>query len=117
MKNEFVRGLLAVYDHAFEFIMPSVDVEAVDVEANDPVHRFVSEWVARDPDAYFTLEQARAAFSRCSYYNRKPRTFNNDLQKLLGACMLQKKIRGENKSSVWMGFRLRPPPVVDNIDG
>ena len=109
LKREFLRSLLTAYNHTWEFEMPAVIRESsrAYISDNDPVERFVREHIVRDRDGWFTLAQAKMAFTQCDYYNKKPRTLRTDLQRILGAtCYDQKWIGGNNVRSVFAGFKL-----------
>ena len=119
VKLEFVRPLLSLYSHAWEFEMPEVIKmsSAAYISENDPVDRFVREHIVKDRDAYFTLEQARTVFSGCEYFNRKAKTFKNDLQKRLGGCYDQKKMGGRKLTNVFVGYRLvQEENEVDDLE-
>ena len=112
VRMAFFRSLVDCYDHDFEFEMPeSIRKNSlVYLEDNDSIMKFVNEWIVEDPgpDAYFTLLDAKERFASCDYFNGRVKTLKHDLQKALGTlCLAQKWIAGGNRSSAFVGFRIR----------
>ena len=118
MRMEFLRLLLEAYDHAWEFQMPEAVRESSRdyIEENDAVLKFAKQWIVRDPDAFFTLKDAKAQFGDCEYFNQRAKALKNDLQKVLGVvCHTQKWINGANQAGVFMGHRLRSQGEVLDV--
>lgn len=85
-------------------ILPNTKVILSDM---DRVAVFVKEFVNEDPWKFFTLKQAKEAYSKSKWFNGKVGYLKEELEKVLGAtCYDQKKMGGHLFYSVFMGFVL-----------
>ncbi|KXZ42433.1 hypothetical protein GPECTOR_147g17 [Gonium pectorale] len=108
-RMEFLRLLLDHYDHAFDYAMPRCVLRNSTgyLLDNDSVFKFVSECIVPDPQAYFTLKQAKEAFKASDHFNHKISTLKRDLEKHLGVmCEEQKRVGSKVEKNVFIGFRI-----------
>jgi phage/plasmid-associated DNA primase len=119
LRLAFCKVLLRAYRHDWTFEMPEVVRMSSRsfIEDSDAVHKFVNENIERKAGGWFALADARELFKTCDYYNRKPKTFKTDLQKLLGvACYAQKRFGGRNETNVFEGFVIKRSNLADADD-
>ena len=112
----FIRQLLCLYQHNWEFAMPTVvrDASSAYLEENDGVRMFAAQCIVADENNCFLLADAKELFKRSPFYNNKPRTLKTDLERVLGsACIAQKRVQGIRQRNMFEGFRLEQSGAVE----
>lgn len=109
----FLRSLLSVYEHGWEFPMPAVIQSSSEtyLEENNVVCQFVRDHVkAGDSQTFFTVGEAkRIVFD---VYQKKVKTLKSDLERILGqACIDQHWGHGKNNRFVFIGWGLISTPL------
>lgn len=105
LKMEFVRYLLDRYDKAWPQSMPeSMHTSSrLYLEQNDPVYRFVRDFVVADPESFMTLHQVVDFWRECP----NTRTLKSDLQRTLKTACHDQFVDGRNVRNVFAGFKIR----------
>ena len=84
------------------------------LEENNNVFNFVNEFICKDEGGYFTLKDAKDYFKGSQHYNGKNATLKAELQKVLNIqCIENKKIKGKNVYSVFMGYIIKSDGGID----
>jgi phage/plasmid-associated DNA primase len=104
----FLRSLLAVYRHGWQFSMPAAIRESSNVylEENNVVAQFVQAHVKRaSHNTFFTLSAAREMLF--DNFNVKSKTLKTDLERALGCtCTAQLWADGKNNKNAFVGWTL-----------
>ena len=110
LRMEFLRVLLAAYDHAFAFQMPeSVRfASGVYLEENNAVQMFARECIERRAGAVVTLKEAKKAFRDSDHGKQGGSTgFKNALERVLRAPCLDQLTRDrQHYNACFDGFAL-----------
>ena len=110
-KMEFSRYILDHYDHDFHYKCPSF-IESnskVYLTDNDSIRQFVEEYIAKDPDGFFTLKDLKEAFKGSHYYSNTKAigTLKNDIIKILRCNFVEQKMINTKKyKNVFLGYNL-----------
>lgn len=119
-KIELMRSLLNAFDYAYAFPMPAAIAAAGKeyLDDNNVVHTFISNYLCAEDGAFFTLAQARAAFSKYDELKGHvitPTALKNALVIQLGVpCLPYKKLQGATPKNVFLGYRITPPHPHDD---
>ena len=124
----FVRCLLAVYQHDWQFEMPEA-VRASSreyLDDNDPVKAFIDTHIVASPCAWFTLSDARKQLAEFAIANgggvgggagANVATLKTALSRALGTkCHAQKWLGGGNRRNAFVGFALRHTLAATDVD-
>ena len=79
------------------------------MQENDPVRRFVQNYLQKDTESIVTLRDLRGLPWKSKNYGRQPKLsdFKKDLIRVLGTdCKKDKRWKGPNYKNVFVGFKV-----------
>jgi putative DNA primase/helicase len=109
LKMEVLRYFLDHYHKDYEYQMPEfvANNSRMYLEENDGVRRFIAEYIVKDRDGCFTLNEAKELYKSKDYNAHRLNQLKADLHKHLGVeCVAAKKIKGKYFRNVFMGYSI-----------